>query len=230
MRPGGFQVVVVTVHPEVCEVLGLLPGQDPQRARDVDLHLGVDRRHRVTHLRHEPFVGPADRGHQAELGRTRRRGLMRGRHERGDVETHCPHRRVELPGLRAKVAVLGATARLDRHDPFDFHRGAAPPHPYLVGKGQRVRQEILGQLEHGQRLGLVERHPVLEHLLASYGEDVVHRLGPVIAAHSYRLGSRTPTGPLVVGLVGVGICCARREPELACVGPIYRGREAPERM
>ena len=50
----------------------------------------------------------------------------------GMFEPDRPHRRGELTGLRAEVAVLGAAAGLQRHDALDLDLGTAPPHPHVV--------------------------------------------------------------------------------------------------
>src|SRR3954447_1584060 len=131
----------------------------------------MNRFHALAHLVHQTLVRATHRRHDAELGRARRRRLARGLHERRDVQPDGPHRRLEAPRLRAEVAVLGASAGLDRDDPLDLHLRSAPAHPDLVGELERVIHPLVGELEDLQRLRLVEAYAPLEDLLTGDVED-----------------------------------------------------------
>ena len=69
------------------------------------------------------------------------------------------------------MAVLGAAAGLDRDDPLDLHLRPAVAHPDLVGELERVVDALVGQLEHLERLRLVEADAPLEDLLTGDVED-----------------------------------------------------------
>ena len=87
--------MVVAVHAHLREPLHLLLGQHAQRARDLDVDLVADGFDPGGDLGQQPFVGPADRGDDAELGGTGLRRLLGGLDEAGDVEPGAPHRRRE---------------------------------------------------------------------------------------------------------------------------------------
>ena len=165
------------MHADVAQLLPLLTREDPQRAGDVDLDRVLDRLHAVAHLRHQARVGTADRGDDAELRGAGGRRLPRRLDERRDVEPDRPDRGLEPAGLRAEVAVLRAPAGLQADDPLDLDLGAAPAHPHFVGKLERVRHALLGQLKNRKRLSLAQPNATLEHLLARNGADVV---GPAV--------------------------------------------------
>ncbi len=132
----------------------------------------MDRRDRVAHLVHQTAIGAAHGRHDAELGGSRRRGLNRGLDERRDVEPRGAHRGVEATGLRAEVAVLGASARFDADDPLDLDVRTAPAHPHLVGECKRVAQPLVCEPQDVERLSLVEADSALEDLRPSHVEDV----------------------------------------------------------
>jgi hypothetical protein len=71
---------------------------------------------------------------------------VRGANQRRNVEAHRAHGRLEPPRLRAEVAILRASAGLDRDDPLDLHGWAAPAHPHLVRERKRIRHALAGQL------------------------------------------------------------------------------------
>src|ERR1039457_915912 len=173
VRAGRLQVVVVAVHPQRGQLSRLGFGEDAERARDVDVHLVPDRGDRGRDLGHQPLVGPAHRGDDAELGRSRRRRLPCRRHELVDVQPDGAHRGLELAGLRAEVAVLRAAAGLHRHDPLDLHLGAAPPHPHLVGQRQQLAEALVRQLKAAQDLLLVQPAARFEDLAARLVQNVV---------------------------------------------------------
>ena len=113
-----------------------------------------DRRDALAHLRHQPLVGAAHGGDDAELGRAGGRGLHRRLDQRGDVEPGGAHRRGEQPGLRAEVAVLGAAAGLERHDALDLDLRAAPAHAHLVRELEQVGQVVVAEAQHLEHLCL----------------------------------------------------------------------------
>ena len=92
--------------------------------------------------------------------------------ERRDVEPRGAHRRVEPPRLRAEVAVLRAAAGLDRDDPLDLDLRAAPAHAHLVREREHLVDAVVGQPQHLEDLLLGEADALVQHLLASHGEDV----------------------------------------------------------
>ena len=69
------------------------------------------------------------------------------------------------------MAVLGAAAGLERDDPLDLDLRPAPLHPDLVREVQRGVDGLVGQLQHLQRLRLVEADAPLEDLLTGDVED-----------------------------------------------------------
>ena len=75
------------------------------------------------------------------------------------------------PDWRAEVAVLGAAAGLDRHDPLDLDLRPAVAHADLVRELQRVVDELVRQPEDFEGLRLVEADAPLEDLLAGDVED-----------------------------------------------------------
>ena len=100
----------------------------------------------VADLRHQPLVGPADGGDDAELGGPGGRGLLGGLDQLRDVQPHRPHRRGELAGLAAEVAVLRAAAGLQADDPLDLDLRAAVLHPDGVGQLEQLGDLVVGQL------------------------------------------------------------------------------------
>ena len=76
------------------------------------------------------------------------------------------------------MAILRAAPGLGADDALHLHLWPAPAHPYLVGELERVRNTLVGQLEHPQGLRLFEADAVLEHLLARHIEDVVGHAAP----------------------------------------------------
>ena len=122
------------------------------------------------------------------------RGLLGRLDQLGDVEPHRAHRRGELAGLAAEVAVLGAAAGLERDDALDLDLGAAPLHPHLVGqREQLVEHARPGCCSTARICSSVERLTALEHLLAGgreprtgrsgrgLGVAVVGRHGPIMS-------------------------------------------------
>ena len=169
---GGLEVVVVAVHTHRGEPVDLILVQHAQRAGDVDLHLVADRLDARRDLAQQPLVGTAHRGDDAELGRAGLRGLLRRLHQAGDVEPRAAHRGGEQAGLRTEVAVLGAPAGLEADDALDLDLGAAPAHPDLVGQRQQFLEPVVGQLQHGQNLVLVESLTPSQHLLTGEAQYV----------------------------------------------------------
>ena len=76
------------------------------------------------------------------------------------------------------MAVLGAAAGLEADDALDLDLGAAPAHPDLVGERQQVVEPVVGQLQDGQHLVLVQALTAFEHLLASLDQDVRQTTAP----------------------------------------------------
>ena len=130
-----------------------------------------DRLHALAHLLHQPLVGAAHGGDDAELGRAGGGRLACRLDQARDVEPHRAHRRLEAPGLAAEVAVLGAAAGLDRDDPLDLHLRPAVAHPHLVGELERVVDALVRQPEDLEHLRLVEADAPLEDLLTGDVED-----------------------------------------------------------
>ena len=99
--PGG------KVHADRGELVDLLLGEHAEAAGDVDVDRVVDRLHAVTDLRHQPLVGPADGGDDAELRRAGLGGLLGGlRRPLGQG--------ADLGGHHRKAATgLARTGRLD---------------------------------------------------------------------------------------------------------------------
>src|SRR5664280_2643173 len=96
---------------------------------------GPDERTMVRILELVPMIhGRTAHGqHDAEFGGSGRPGLLGGRqHLVGVEEWRGLDRGVEPRGLRAEVAVLGASAGLGRQDALDLDLGAAPGQPDLV--------------------------------------------------------------------------------------------------
>jgi len=151
--------------------LATLPAH-PERARDVDVDLGADRGDAGAHLLHELGVRPAHGGDDAELRRAGLRRLLGGLDEAVLVQPRGAHGRLEEPGLRAEVAVLGAAAGLQGDDALDLDLRPAVAHAHLVGERQRLGQAVARELQDGQDLLLRQALPALEHLLAGHGEDV----------------------------------------------------------
>jgi hypothetical protein len=69
------------MHPHLDQLIDLLLGEHAEARRDLDVDRGLDRRDTLTHLRHQPLVGSAHRGHDAELRRARGGRLLRGLHQ-----------------------------------------------------------------------------------------------------------------------------------------------------
>ena len=128
----------------------------------------------VADLRHQPLVGAAHGGDDAELGGTGGRGLLGGLDQLRDVQPHRAHRRGELAGLAAEVAVLGAAAGLEADDPLDLDLGAAVLHPDLVGKVEQLGDLVVGQLQHLDELVVRQALAAVEDLAAGSLEDVRH--------------------------------------------------------
>ena len=176
VRAGGLEIVVVPVHAEVPQILGLRASEDAQRAGDVDLDRLLDRRHALADLRHQPRVGPPHGGDDAELGGACGGGLPGRLHQRRDVQASRANRSVEPARLRAEMTVLGAAPGLDRDDPLNLDLGTAPPHPHLVGERECLGHAVVRQLEHGQDLLPAEPKAARQDLPARLVEDVVrHR-------------------------------------------------------
>ena len=163
------------MHAHRGEPLDLLLGQHAQRAGDLDVDLVADRLDARGDLRQQPLVGSAHGGDDAELGRAGLGGLLGGLHQARDVQPRAAHGRREKPRLRTEVAVLGAAAGLEADDALDLDVGSAPRHPDLVGKRQQFVEPVVGQLQHLQRLILVEAFAALQYLVACLRQNVAHR-------------------------------------------------------
>ena len=149
VRAGGLEVVVVAVDAHRLQLVGLLAGEDAERAGDVD----------VDGARGSPSMpsrtcaisrssGPRTAATMQNSVAPGRRRLARRLDERRDVEPRGAHRRLEAPGLRAEVAVLRAAAGLQAHDALDLDVGPAPAHAHLVGERERVVDALVGQAQH----------------------------------------------------------------------------------
>ena len=115
---------------------------------------------------HQPLIGSADGGHDAELGGTGLGGLLGGLDQAGDVQPGAAHRRGEQSGLRAEVAVLRAATGFQADDALDLDLGPAPAHTDLVGQGEKFLEPIVRQLQDLEHLGLGQAFAAFEHLLA----------------------------------------------------------------
>ena len=104
----------------------------PERAGDVDVDRRLDRLDAVADLVHQPLVGAADGGDDAELGGAGRRGLLGGLDQLRDVEPHRAHGRVNWPDWLQKWQSSGQPPVLRLTDPLDLDLGPAPRHPHLV--------------------------------------------------------------------------------------------------
>ena len=177
-RPRRLQVVVVAVHAHLGEPLDLLLGEHAQRAGDLDVDLVADRLDARGDLRQQPLVGSADGGDDAELGRAGLGGLLGRLDQARDVQPRAAHRRREEARLRTEVAVLGAAAGLEADDALDLDVGPAPRHPHLVREREQLVEPVVGQLQHPQRLVLVQALAALQYLLASLRQNVAHPCPP----------------------------------------------------
>ena len=81
--PGRLEVVVVAVHTHLGELVDLLLGQHAEGGRDVDVDRGLDGGDALAQLGHQPVVGAAHGGHDAELRGTGRGGLLGCLDQRG---------------------------------------------------------------------------------------------------------------------------------------------------
>ena len=134
----------------------------------------LDRLDPVADLRHQPLVGAADGGDDAELGRAGGRGLLGGLDQLRDVQPDRAHRRGELAGLAAEVAVLGAAAGLEADDPLDLDLRAAVLHPYVVGELEQLGDRVVGEPQHLDQLVVRQALAVVEDLGAGALQDVSH--------------------------------------------------------
>ena len=121
-----------------------------------------------------------------------------GLDQRGDVQPDRAHRRGELPGLRAEVAVLRAAAGLQRDDALDLDLGAAPPHPHLVGEREQVRQPVVAGAQHLEDLLLGQPLAAVEHLLARASRMSVSVasavMAPIVAYARYVAANSSTAG------------------------------------
>ena len=131
----------------------------------MDLDLVADRLDAGGDLGHQPLVGTADGGHDAELGGTGLGGLLGRLDQARDVQPGAAHRRGEQPRLRAEVAILRAATGFQADDALDLDLGTAPAHAHLVGQREQFLQVVVGQLQDFEHLLLGQAFAALEHLL-----------------------------------------------------------------
>jgi hypothetical protein len=170
------EVVVVAVHAHRGEFVDLLGTQHSQRAGDVDVDLVANRFDSGRDLRHQPLVGSAYRGHDAELAGTRLGRLLGRLDQAGDVQPGAAHRRGEQPRLGAEMAVLRAAAGFQADDALDLDLGAAPAHPDLVRQRKQFLEMVVRQLQHLQHLVLAQSLTTLQHLQPSLRQNVSHAI------------------------------------------------------
>ena len=141
--------------PTAASRFGLLLGEDASRHGDVEAGLLAHGGHQLLEALHRLLVGATDRQHDAELGRADGGRLAGRRDELVAVEERGGlHDGVELRGLRAEVAVLGAAAGLGGEDALHLHLGTAPGQPHLVGEGGERRHALVGdRRQRGQLVG-----------------------------------------------------------------------------
>ena len=148
-----------------------------------------------------------------------------------DVEPPA-HGRVEQPGLRAEVAVLGAAAGLDRDDALDLDIRAAPAHTYLVGELEQLGDVVVGKREDVQHLVLVKASTVLEHLGTSGREEVggVHGHKPSPTTDVVLTTSAPNSHPLLEVFGGSVVTSGTSGLDRACGGslPHRSGRRRPD--
>ena len=88
----GFEVVVVAVDAHGRELVDLVLGEHAEGTRDLDVDLVANRLDAGGDLGHQPLVGAAHGGDDAELGGAGLGSLLGGFHERRDVEARGAHR------------------------------------------------------------------------------------------------------------------------------------------
>src|SRR5690348_781642 len=103
VRARRLQVVVVTVDPHPGQLVGLLPAEDAQARRDLDVDRLPDRLHALAHLRHQALVRAPYRGDDAELCGARSTGPPGRLDQLGDVQPRRPDRGGKLTALAAEM-------------------------------------------------------------------------------------------------------------------------------
>ncbi len=155
-RARRLEVVVVALHPRGREPPGLLLGEEPERARDLESGLGVHRVDRVDHAGEHPLRRPPHRDHDAELGGTRLPGRARRLEHLVELQerVHVDVGRV-AGRLRAECAVLRARARLGVDQALELDLGPAVREPDPVRECHEVGQLV--EWERGDRERLLAR-------------------------------------------------------------------------
>ena len=132
--------------------------------------------HELLEPLHRLLVGPAHGEHDAELRRADGGRLAGGGEQLVPVEERRGlHDGVELGGLRAEVAVLGAAARLGGEDALHLDLGPAPRQPHLVGQRGQRRHALVGQRRQRRQLLGGELPPLVEEGVAGRGEEGTRR-------------------------------------------------------